>query len=288
MKLQLLLNSLILFGLYLLPTIGFLILYNSTRFFNLAHGAMFSVGGYTAYLILKSGKGGIWLPALGAFLGGALLGFVSEKFIFRPLRERGSGALMLLLASFAVLTLVLNFLNLVFGGEILILPQEKLLSGFSLKGLTGIQIFIITLSIILGLGISALVELTPYGALFRAVSENRALLSTYGINPERVILMATFLGGGLAGLGGFLASLETNIYPFYGFEFLLKAMVAMIIGGVGRYSGTFVGVALVALGETFFSWFISAQWKDAFLFLSFLIFLIVRPHGLLGRREWNI
>ena len=62
----------------------------------------------------------------------------------------------------------------------------------------------------------------------------------------------------------------------------------MIIGGVGRYSGAFMGAALVALGETFFSWFISTQWKDVFLFLSFLIFLIFRPYGLLGRREWNI
>ena len=118
----------------------------------------------------------------------------------------------------------------------------------------------------------------------RAVADDSVAASVVGINPERIILIAFFVGSILAGAAGILISFETNIEPTMGMNAILKGMTASIIGGVGSIPGAALGGFFLGLAENFGIWKISSAWKDCIAFAILIIFLLVKPSGMLGRK----
>ncbi|MDO8095114.1 MAG: branched-chain amino acid ABC transporter permease LivH, partial [Candidatus Brocadiales bacterium] len=103
-----------------------------------------------------------------------------------------------------------------------------------------------------------------------------------GINSERVILASFAIGSALAGAAGILISLETNIEPTMGFSAILKGIIASIIGGIGSIPGALLGGLFLGLVENLGIWHIQAGWKDAIAFAILIIFLLLRPSGIMG------
>jgi len=291
---QLVLNGIIAGAIYALVALGFSVVYRTVRFFHFAHGVVYAVGAYAAYaagqLFGTSGwllGGAGWLLAIGV---AGVLGVGIDRFVYRPLRGRKAPALILLIASFGVFILLQNLLQLVFGAQILTMRTGPVREGHHVLGavITDVQIVIIVAGCLVLAGLVALERWTRLGKAMRAVADDSLATSVVGINPERIILWAFVIGSALAGLAGILISYETNIEPTMGFNALLKGLIASIIGGIGSTPGAALGGLLLGLAENLGIWKLPAMWKDTIAFALLIVFLLLRPQGILGRKPERV
>ncbi len=150
--------------------------------------------------------------------------------------------------------------------------------------ITDIQLLILATSILLLAGLWFFLQRTKLGAATRAVADDPMAADIVGINPQRVIMVAFLIGSMLAGAAGMLVSYETNLEPTMGFSAIMKGIIAAIIGGVGSIPGAVMGGFLLGLVENLGIWNISAGWKDSIAFALLILFLLVRPGGIMGRK----
>ena len=284
---QLVLNGVIAGSIYALVALGFTVIYGTVRFFHFAHGAVYAVGAYLAWLAVSR----LGLPVLpGLFLACLLagaLGVLIDAAVYRPLRARKAPNLVFLLASFGIFVFLNNALQLAFGADIKSLRTGPVKEGHHVLGavISDIQIAILIASLILALALILFVKATRLGKAIRAVADDPIAASIVGIHSERIIRTSFFLGSVLAGAAGILVSLETNIEPTMGFNAILKGIIAAVIGGIGSVPGALVGGLFIGLAENLGIWGISAGWKDAIAFAILVAFLLFRPAGIFGRES---
>jgi len=293
---QLVLNGIIAGSIYFLIAVGFTIIYRTIKFFHFAHGVVFAAGGYFAYtfFILFDIN-----PLISFFLSivlASFLGIAIDRFIYYPLRKNNAPNLVYLIASFGVFIFLQNLIQLIFGAQILTLRTGQIKVGHDIFGavITDIQILIISISLILFLLAWLFIQKSKLGKAIRAVSDDSIGARVVGINSEKVILTAFALGSALAGVAGILISLETNIEPTMGFNAILKGIIASIVGGIGSIPGALFGGLFLGLVENLGIWKIQAGWKDTIAFAILIIFLLLRPSGIMGiklkkkkSKSWN-
>lgn len=284
MTFQLVLNGIIVGGIYALIALGFAVIYRTVKFFHFAHGVVYAVGAYIAYsLIISLGIN----PVISFFLASALAGIVGvliDRLVYRPLRKRKAPNLVFLIASFGVFIFIQNLLQLIYGAQILTIRTGPVKEGHHILGavITNIQILILVVSCLLFVCLWLFFKKTKLGKAMRAVADDPLAASVVGINPERIILAAFAIGSALAGAAGILISLETNIEPTMGMNAILKGIIASIIGGIGSIPGAMFGGLFLGIAENLGIWKISAGWKDCIAFVILIVFLLVRPGGIMG------
>lgn len=288
-------NSLIAGSIYALIAITFVLIYRTVRFFHLAHGAVYTVGAYVAYtavrfLPIESYALRLGVGVVAGMLIAAIVGVGIDRLVYSPLRRRKASDLILLLASFGAFIFIQNLIQMLYGAQILTIREGPVKQGHTFLGavITNVQIVIILTSLVVLLVLWAFVKRTKLGKAMRAVADNPVAASTVGINPEKTIFWAFFIGSGLAGLAGILISFETNIEPTMGFSAILKGMIASIVGGIGSLPGAVLGAYLLGFAENFGIWKISAGWKDAISFAILILFLLIRPQGILGVKSSGV
>ncbi len=281
---QLAINGLIAGSIYALVALGFTVIYGTVRFFHFAHGAVYAVGAYLAWLAV-SRLGLQFFPSvvLACLLAGAL-GVLIDVAVYRPLRARRAPNLVFLLASFGIFVFLNNALQLAFGADIKSLRTGPVTEGHRVLGavITDIQIVILIASVLLALALILFVKATRLGKAIRAVADDTVAASIVGIHSEHIVRTSFFLGSVLAGAAGILVSLETNIEPTMGFNAILKGIIAAVIGGIGSIPGALIGGLFIGLAENLGIWGISAGWKDAIAFAILVAFLLFRPTGIFG------
>ena len=151
--------------------------------------------------------------------------------------------------------------------------------------ITPTQILILSVSIVLFAILWLIVDKTKMGKAIRAVADDPIGASVSGIYPEKVVLYAFGIGSAIAGMAGVLISLETNIEPTMGFNAILKGIIASIIGGIGSIPGAVLGGFFLGIVENLGIWKIQAGWKDTIAFAVLIVFLLLKPEGILGKRE---
>lgn len=284
---QLVINGLIAGGIYALVGLGFTVIYGTVRFFHFAHGAIYAVGAYMAWLAV--GRLGIPLipSVLLACLVAGAFGVLIDFAVYRPLRARKSPNLVYLLASFGVFVFLNNALQFIFGADIKSLRSGSVSEGRHFLGavITDIQIVILVACLLLALTLIVFVKATRLGKAIRAVADDPVAASLVGIHSERIIRTSFFLGSVLAGAAGILVSLETNIEPTMGLNAVLKGIIAAVIGGMGSIPGALLGGLIIGLAENLGIYGISAGWKDAIAFTILVVFMLFRPGGIFGRES---
>jgi branched-chain amino acid transport system permease protein len=126
---------------------------------------------------------------------------------------------------------------------------------------------------------------TKIGKAIRAVADDPLGVSVSGINPERVVFFAFGIGSVLAGMAGVLVSFETNIEPMMGMSAIFKGIIASIVGGIGSVPGAVLGGCFLGIVENLAIWKIQAGWKDTIAFGVLIVFLLMKPEGILGKKE---
>ena len=281
---QLIINGLIAGSAYALIALGFSIIYRTVKFFHFAHGIVYAAGAYFAYTFC------IFFninPIISFFLSialAALLGIAIDKFVYYLLRKYNAPNLVYLIASFGVFILLQNCLQLIFGAQILTLRTGPVIEGHHILGavITDTQIFIILASLVLFVLSWLFIQKTKFGKAIRAVSDDPVGARVVGINSEKVIMTAFAIGSALAGTAGILISLETNIEPTMGMNAILMGIVASIVGGIGSIPGALLGGLFIGLAENLGIWQIDASWKSTIAFVILIIFLLIRPSGIMG------
>jgi len=281
---QLIINGIIAGSIYALIALGFSVIYRAVKYFHFAHGVVYAAGAYLVYTFLILIKINPFVSFLLAIILTAILGVAIDRFIYYPLRKHKTSSLVFLLASFGVFIFLQNLLQLIFGAQILTLRTGPIKEGHHFLGavITNNQILIIVSSLVLFFLCWLFIQKTKLGKAIRAVSDDPIGSRVVGINSEKVIMIAFAIGSALAGAAGILISLETNIEPTMGFNAILKGIIASIVGGIGSIPGALLGGLFLGLAENLGIWQIQAGWKDAIAFVILILFLLLRPSGIIG------
>ena len=282
---QLIANGIIAGGIYSLVALGYTMVYGILKFINFAHGEIFMMGAYIAWLFNVIFGVNILIAFLISMIGCAILGFIIEKVAYKPLRK--ASRLAPLITAIGISLLLQSIALLLFGAQIRTFRTGTIERGLPILGasITKIQIIIILVSLILMLLLHFFVKYSRTGKTVRAVADNPELASTIGINIDKVISIVFIIGSALAAAAGVLIGIEQNLQPTMGVSIGIKAFTAAVIGGIGNIYGALIGGYLIGLIENIGIWFIPSGYKDAIAFFVLLIMLLFRPEGLFGKKE---
>jgi len=277
----------LIFGLLIaLAAIGASLIYGTTGLNNFAHGELVTFGALMAYLF----SGIIGLPAViaipAAMVLGGLFGWAQDAGIWRPLRRRGLGLIPMMIVTIG-LSLALRYVFvLLFGPDRLTLPNSTkpflVIGSVSLK-FTDVAGAVIAIVVILG--VALVLTKTKIGKAMRAVSDNRALASASGINVERVIRVVWVGSGALAALAGVYVGYYQSLRWDTGASILLLIFAAITLGGLGSAYGALVGAVVIGLIMNLSTLWIPENLKFVAPLVLMIIILLVRPQGILGRKE---
>ena len=283
---QLLLNGIVAGSVYALVALGFALIYRTVRFFHFAHGAVYTLGAYIAYTFVVWLHVNMVLAFFVVALISGVLGAALDRIVYQPLRREKAPNLVFLIVSIGAFIFIQNLVQLIYGAEIRILRTGNVEEGHRILSvvITDIQSIILAAALATMIILSLIVHRTKLGKAIRAVSDDAVAAAVVGINPERIILAAVFLGSALAGVAGALLALETNLQPTMGLTAILKGIVASIVGGIGSVPGAILGGLLLGVAENLGIWKIDSAWKDTISYVFLVGFLLARPGGVLGVR----
>jgi len=217
-----------------------------------------------------------------------VLGVAIERYAYRPLRT--APRIAPLLSALGVSFFLQNSVLLTMGARYrsyraaLLIPPEY---GVRFQGVTvsATRILVIAVALVLMLGLQYFVRRTSLGRAMRATAQDREAAAMMGVDVDRVIVWALFVGSALAGEAGVLVGiLFTQVYHLMGFTAGLKGFTAAVLGGIGSIPGAMLGGVLLGIVESMGVGFISPRYKDLIAFIVLIALLLVRPKGLLGRR----
>jgi len=284
---QILINTLIIGSIYALVAIGFNLIYCTTRFFNLAHGVLLVIGGYTFFWLTQNLEMYPILSVVLAVLFTSLVGWLYDKIVFKKLRDKGSTALAMMVASIGLLVVIQSTIAIMFGNRFRILSFEYDFAVHNVLGvtITTPQLLIMATLIVVTASLALLLKWTRFGKQVRAVGDDTVLAQSIGIDSNKIISQVFFLGAAITGLTGILIGLDSGIEPTMGFSWLIKGVIAAIIGTIGYWYGGIIGAFLLAFIEQIIAWQFSGEWKDAIAFLVLIVFLLFRPNGIFKERD---
>ncbi|MBS3174941.1 branched-chain amino acid ABC transporter permease [Candidatus Woesearchaeota archaeon] len=280
---QIIVNSLIIGSLYALVACGFSLIYSTNKFMHFAHGISVVIASYLFYLSLNTLKINFIISILLVLILTGLFGIFMYKVFYGPLQKRKSSNIVLLIASVGILILFENMIMLVFGTTVKTINSDLTKSiEFSSFIITPLQIIIIVTSLILLLLLYLLMKKTKIGRNMRAVSDNKELASIIGIDYKKVSYYSFFIGSLLAGIAGIFIALEQTLEPTIGTNLIVKGFTGSIIGGITSVPGSILGSYILGIAENFGIWYLSSGYKDAIAFTLLFLFLLFKPHGILG------
>lgn len=277
------------FGLLLgLASMGAALIYGTTRLSNFAHGEMVTWGAVVALLFTTFWHLPIWLGIIAAVIGGAALGWALDAGIWKPLRRRGLGVVQLMIVSIG-LSLALRYtMQYIIGGNTYQLPGASPTPiKFGPISLSYIDLIGMGTSIVVILGVAFFLTRTRTGKATRAISDNPQLAAASGIDVDKVIRTVWILAGMLAAISGILwAYFRPGVKWDMGMQMLLLMFCAITLGGLGSAIGALIGSIIVGLAvEVSTLLGVPSDLKYATALVALIVILLVRPQGILGRKE---
>ena len=282
---QLLLNAAALSAAYALVALGFVLVINATGAVNFAHGDLVMAGGFLAVALAGAlpVPGIVLLPLVAALM--AVLGLALSATAYLPLRNRPPVAVFI--STIAVGVMLQNGANAIFGAA----PRGgPPLAGDGALQLGGLVLdrqsaaVIVTAAVLLATT-QFLLTFTQLGKRMRATAQDPEMARALGIRTGRMIALTFALAAALAGTAGLLLGNRYFVTPAEGGSLMLKAYIAVVIGGWGRIGGALIGALLIALFESVVAAFLSQPVAEAALYAVLLVVLFIRPGGILGEVE---
>jgi len=271
--------------LIFLTAAGFSLIFGMMNFVNLAHGSFYLLGAYIAFSVVGRTTDNFWLAIFVAPLVVAAIAVVLEWGYLRPLYKRGHLDQVLLTFGFAYV--FSDIIRAVWGADIRSLPRPPQLDGtVSFFGWTYPQYRFST--ILFGLAMAVLLwlllERTRLGSIVRAGVADPEMVGGLGINITLVFAGVFAFGAALAALSGVVAAPILGMAPGMDFEVLIVALIVVVVGGLGTFSGSFWGSLLIGVADTFGK-VLQPDFSMALTFAVMAAVLLLRPAGLFGHVE---
>ena len=282
---QLALNGLALGAAYALVALGFVLILNATRAVNFAQGDLVVTGGFIGAALASQlpVPGFVLLPFVMAAMAG--VGLCVSALAYWPIRSRPPVSVFI--TTIAVGIILQNGLNGVFGPEPRTAPALLPGANFEILGLaiSRQSLAIICVAALLIAGQLYLTNHTQVGRAMRATAQDRDMAAALGIPVARMVALTFAAAAALAGVAGLLLANQFFVTPTDGTNFIIKAYIAVVIGGWGRIGGALAGAMLIALFETLVSAWIDYTIATGLLYAAVLTILFVRPSGIFGEVE---
>ncbi|MGE7957633.1 high-affinity branched-chain amino acid ABC transporter permease LivH [Pseudomonas sp. NPDC089530] len=295
---QQLVNGLTIGSTYALIAIGYTMVYGIIGMINFAHGEVYMIGSYVAFIVLAGlamlGIHSLPLLMTAAFLATIVVtsayGYSIERIAYRPLR--GSNRLIPLISAIGMSIFLQNTVLLSQDSKDKSIPN--LIPGSFSFGPGGAQevlvsymqilVFVVTLVVMLGL--TLFISRSRLGRACRACAEDIKMANLLGINTNNIIALTFVIGAALAAVAAVLLSMQYGVInPNAGFLVGLKAFTAAVLGGIGSIPGAMLGGLVLGVAEAFGADIFGDQYKDVVAFGLLVLVLLFRPTGLLGRPE---
>ncbi len=282
--LQLTIYGIVLGSIISLGAVGLSLIYGILRFPHFAHGDLFTLGAYMAFVVVVFFN----VPVLVALPFGvaltALVAVAIDQTVYRRLRK--VKPVILLIASVGIALILRSVIQLVWGSGNRVyeagIQMPHLWMGLRIQN---DHLIIVGGTILLVIALHLFLQKTKVGKAMRAMSDNSDLAQVTGIDVNRIIIWTWIIGGGLAAVAGIFLAMDTRLHPVMGWRLLLPVFAAAILGGIGRPYGAIAGGIIIGLVQEYSTPFLSPAYKPAIAFALMILVLIVRPTGIFVGRK---
>ena len=286
---QFIINGLITGILYSLLAIGFALVYNTTRVFHIAAAGIYVFAAYMFWFFVAKVEFAIIPASLMAIVLTMFLSLLSELCVYRPLKNKKASLNVAMIASIGLMTVIINTIAMCFGNE------TKVVENAILQPLTFGDIIITTpqkyqtvVGIVVLAVFMAVLKWTNWGLRLKALSADETLFETLGYNTNATRVLVFLVSGAFIALASCLTVYDVGLDPNMGMSILINAMVAMILGGVGKFSTCILGGLSLGLLQSLTVYHFASNWQNAVTFLVLLILLFLRPQGIAGYKQRTV
>ena len=262
--LQQLVNGLSLGSIYALIALGYTMVYGIIKLINFAHGDIYMLGAYCAFIITTNCGLGFIPALLISMIFCGIVGVLIERIAYKPLRH--ATRITALITAIGVSYVLEYATQYIMGSEVRTYPKLLTSASFHLGPVTITmqQVYIFVITVILMVVLQFIVQKTKMGRAMRAVSVDEDAARLMGIDVDKTISFTFLLGSALAGVAGVLVGIYYNsINPLMGMTPGLKAFIAAVFGGIGSIPGAMIGGLFIGIAETMVTAYGSSLYKDA-------------------------
>lgn len=273
-------------SIYALIALGYTMVYGIIKLINFAHGDIYMLGSFVAYIVTTKLGVGFFPAMIGSMVFCGIMGVLIERVAYKPLRH--ATRISALITAMGVSYILEYTTQLVMGSEKKTYPVLLNNSTFQIGSVkvSTQQIYILVITIVMMIVLQYIIRHTKMGRAMRAVSVDENAAKLMGINVDTVISFTFLLGSALAGVAGILVGVYYNsINPLMGMTPGLKAFIAAVFGGIGSVPGAMIGGLFIGIAETMVIAYGSSLYKDAIVYVILILILIIKPEGLLGKNE---
>lgn len=281
---QVIYTAAILGAAYSLMGAGLTIVWGGLRFPNLAHGALYTFGGFMSYWIVVSNGGPPWVGLIAGFVLTAGAGLLLYLVIYKRLLRRETWPTSTLVAGLGVAVTLQAWFTIESPRD---QPLPPIVGGnLTLPGnvpATGEGLFIIGFSLVALVLLAVFLARSTLGIQVRAVAQSREGAEVSGIRTEPIFMLVMAVSAGFAGLAGVMLGSIYFVSPASGFTALIMALIVTIVGGLGSLGGSILAAYIVGVSQSATSFWLGTEWVLPILFGGLMLFLVARPQGLAGR-----
>ena len=271
--------------LYFILGYSFIVIYNATKILHLSHAIVITIAPYLVFFLIQL-KVSLYFSYFISLIITILIGILTYLFFYKNLLFRLVVSWKILIVSLGIYIILQNLISLYFGDDTKSFRTWEVKAGHQILGayITDVQIITLVVSGVLLFLSWLFIEKTKIGKQIKAVSSNPEMSEILGINKEKVILWSFALGSGLAAVAGILIAADTDMTPTMGFNWLLYAVIAMIIGGMGKMRYLLMGALLLATAQHLSAYYLDSKWMNATAFVILIAFLYFKPYGFSGKK----
>jgi len=269
--------------IYVLVALGMVLIFGVMQVLNFAHGVLFMAGGYVCHFAFFKLTGSYPASIALSMLALAVLGLALERAVFRPLRDNIQ---MQIVASLGLILVIQNGVVALWGPNALQMrvPAAETIVRLGSLSFTAQHFVVIGTVAATVVGLQLFLTRSRLGTAIRAVSQNADAARVVGVDANRIFILTFVISSALAALGGALLGPLFLIFPQMGDAPLLKALTAIVLGGMGSVPGAVVGGLAMGIIEAVSTLFIPTDFRDTVVFGLLILTLLVRPWGLFGVR----
>lgn len=281
---QVLINGLLLGGIYAAVGVGFSLTWGVLNIINIAHGAMVMLGAYVTFFLFSAFGVDPFLSIPISMLLLFLLGYLLQRFLINRVIQYG--VFMTLVLTFGISLFLIDMALFAFSGDYRSVTPAYAGEGLNLGGviLPYQRVGVFVVSMLLVLALNFFLGTSKLGRAIRATALNRQSAQLVGVNIFQIYAITFGIGAAMAGAAGSLLSTTITITPVLGNVFIGKAFVVATLGGLGTVQGALIGGLLLGLAESFGASLIGPSYQQAIGFGILVAVLILRPEGIMGKQ----
>lgn len=289
--LQLIFRSLETGSVYALASLGIILIYRTSKTTNFAQGSIGTLNAFVAASLLVSWGWSIWAVVPVSMVTAVITGFLIDTIFIRPANKVGGVGKQII--TLGLIIVILGIIPWIFGVEPIPLPQFFPYSSETAINILGASIglnsfFVIGLSLVLMIAAFLFIQFTDWGLAIRVTASNEVTSRLMGVPTKQVTMFSWAVAAAFGTLAAIIIAPQTSVDINMMSTVQVNAFFACVLGGFQTFYGPVIGAYLIALGKNLTSYYLNAElqpWSTAIVYVLILIFLFIRPVGIIGKKQ---